>query len=77
MEVRFELPASVEVRNALGGLLDIAPGSDRVLYAEFGDGEVAPVATVSRYPGCPVDVFERAIEIIKESVSEDGAGGQG
>ena len=45
----FEIPASVELRNALGGLMDIAPGSDRVLYAECG-GELVPVATVSRYP---------------------------
>lgn len=61
----FEIPASVELRNALGGLMDIAPGSDRVLYAECG-GELVPVATVSRYPGCPTGVYEKAIELLKD-----------
>ena len=45
--------------------MDIAPGSDRVLYAECG-GELVPVATVSRYPGCPTGVYEKAIELLKD-----------
>ena len=63
MDVRCEFPASVELRNALGGLLDIAPGSDRVLFADFG--EMVPVATIVRHPGCPVDEFERTMGLVK------------
>ncbi len=66
MDARFELPESVELRNALGGLLDIAPGSDRLVVAVFGhDGEAVQVATVARHPGCPVEVFERTMGLIK------------
>ena len=67
MEVRCEFPASVELRNALGGLLDIAPGSDRLVVAVFDHdyGEAVPVATIVRHPGCPVDEFERTMGLIK------------
>lgn len=66
MEARCEFPSSVEVRNALGGLMDIAPGSDRLVCAVFGpDGEAVQVATIARHPGCPVEVFERTMELIK------------
>lgn len=66
MDARCEFPSSVEVRNALGGLMDIAPGSDRLVVAVFShDGGADPVATIVRHPGCPVDEFERTMGLIK------------
>lgn len=59
-----------ELRNALGGLLDISPGADRVLYAEVGD-EFIPVATVCRYPGCPVSVYEDSIKLMECGQDKD------
>ena len=76
MDVRCEFPASVELRNALGGLLDIAPGSDRLVVAVFDldYSDAVPVATIARHPGCPVEVFERTIGLIKRML--DGEGGE-
>lgn len=62
MDFALNITSGPEIRNALGGLSRI--GGDRALYVETEDG-FTPVATITRYPGCPEDTFEKVMELLE------------